>query len=88
MFLELLAGVCALLCLLTLRVRDRLRFTNAGYGLLMFGLINAALAQRHAGISAYAVLATIFTAAGAMLLTYGAFFRKEIRNFRESLLPK
>jgi hypothetical protein len=80
--------LCLVPFVLTLRFRDRLPLTNAGYGLLAFGLSAGGFAQRHNGGTVPLILATGLVSAGAMLLVYGTFMRRELRAFRESLLPK
>ncbi|MBV9271171.1 MAG: hypothetical protein JO165_08755 [Candidatus Eremiobacteraeota bacterium] len=86
--LTLFGALCMLPFVLTLRVRHCLPLTNLGYGLLAFGLLIAGFVQRHNGGSAPLIFATALVSAGAMLLMYGTFVRKEVRAFRESLLPK
>jgi len=80
--------LCLVPFMLTLRVRDRLPLTNTGYGLLAFGLAIGGFAQRHNGGTVPLIIATALASAGAMLLMYGTFMRRELRAFRESLLPK
>ena len=80
--------MCLLPFMLTLRFRDRLPLTNAGYGLLAFGLSIGGFAQRHNGGTAPLIIATALASAGAVLLMYGTFVRREVRALRESLLPK
>jgi len=86
--LTLFGALCLIPFVLTLRVRDRLPLTNGGYGLLAFGLSIAGFAQRHNGGNVPLIVATAMASAGAMLLIYGTFVRRELRAFRESLLPK
>jgi hypothetical protein len=80
--------LCLVPFILTLRLRERLPLTNAGYGLLALGLSIGGFAQRNNGGTAPLMVATALASAGAVLLMYGTFVRREVRAFRESLLPK
>ena len=86
--LTLFGALCLLPFMMTLRVRDRLPLTNAGYGLLALGLSIAGFAQRHNGGSLPVLFATMLASAGTVLLLYGWLVRKEVRALRESLLSK
>lgn len=72
----------------TLPVRERLVMTNAGYGLFGLGLLAVGFAQRYNAGKPILTIAAFVAVAGAVLLVYGWLVRKEIRAFRESLLPK
>lgn len=74
-----------IVALATLRARNIVPYSNAGYAAMGVGLIVTAF--YHAA-NFFALAGGVLVLIGALLLTYGAFFRKEIRNFRESLLPK
>ena len=82
--LVVLGIVSLLLWLVTFRVRNVMTYSNLGYAALAFGLLIAGTS--HARLLTLA--AAFFGLAGALLLLYGSLVRKEVRNFRESLLPK